>query len=68
MMLTHYRSPEDRLKDAQANARFWEKKCEQAEHRYKNAIKANKALMEELEEMEKLGVAKAKIHDDRWNL
>ena len=53
--MEHFRSIEDRLKDAQANARFWEKKYEQADHRYKNLIRANRNLMDELEAMEKLG-------------
>lgn len=61
----HFRSPEDRLKDAQANARFWEKKAEQAEHRYKNLLKANQALMEEMEEREKY---EEKMKESRWEL
>ena len=50
--MLHHRSPEDQLKDAQANARFWEKRCEQAEKRYRNLIKANQALMEEMEKQQ----------------
>ena len=65
--MKHHRSPEDQLKDAQANARFWEKRADAWEKRYHSATAANLILMEEMDKRDERDKEAAKIHDSRWN-